>query len=282
MRRSLAISLAAVLFVSACGDDAPFGGSDTSAPTSSEAPTSTVPPPTTEAATTTAATTPATTAATTASTTIATTTTTTAPLPERTASDALAGIGFYTLVEDLDLYIAETAVLFNEQWDPDAGTLGAGARNAVLSLDASYLRDYIPPGLPPEVEVAVLAVYADLDSRIAAMHGAVGSLSNTDEVRRCLGYGGESFQRVDDDLGSLYDIARAAPAPPEYAADSREAGILAVRLEVIRLANWGCDGCGGAVYGATSPVDWEGRTVFGVEFEAEFTNGRWVIWMQTC
>ena len=287
MRRLLTVLLCCAFVVAGCGDDGTFEGSP--GPSSSDDPATTAAP-TTAVATTEATTTEATTTtqaptttgapATTATEAPATSTTAT-EAPSPTARDALAG--YFGAVEDLDRRIAEAAVAFNAGWDPDAGTLTDAARDAVLALDARPLRPLIPAGLTPEMEQAVLAVYADLDSRISGMHGGVRFLSTTDDVMICLENGAESFRRFDADFTRMLELADTSPPPIAVAPDSREAGILAVRLDVIRGLNWGCDSCGGFAYDQPIPVDWEGRTTLsGVEFEATFESGRWNILIYAC
>jgi hypothetical protein len=190
--------------------------------------------------------------------------------------------GFFAAVEDLDRLIGDTAAWFNDTWDSEAGTIDPGVSGAILALDAGDVARRIPPGLPPEVERAALAVYADLDSRIAALDGAIRYPGDTEMAIICLEYGGESFERFGSDWITLREMADRAPAPTALPPDSPEAGILAVRIETIRSMNWGCDSCGGVAYDTPIEVDWEGRTVLGIEFEAEFTGGRWEILIYAC
>ena len=186
------------------------------------------------------------------------------------------------MVEDLDRLIADTAAWFNDSFDPDAVTLPADVTAAIEALDAAPLAIEIPPGLSPELETAALAVYADLESRVSALHGAVRFMGNLDDVLSCLSNGGMSHDRFNADWVRLLDLADREPAPT-VAPDSPEAGILAVRIRWIRLGNWGCDSCGGATYDEPLAVDWEGRRVVGSsEFEATFDGTRWQVLIYAC
>ncbi len=263
MRRYGALLIVAMLFLAGCGDD---GGATTlpASTTTSEAAT------TTGAASTTTA----------ATTTTAASTTTSVPAP--TAADSLAA--FFAAAEALDADIKAAAEAFNAGFDADAGTVDPAVEPIVEALDAAPLADLIPPGLSLELETAVLAVYTDLDSRVAALAGGTRYLGYPDLAGAldCFEWGGDAAARFAADLARARDLAQDE-APPNAAADSEEAGILAVRLTAIHSMNWGCDSCGGLVYDAAIEVDWAGRTVAGgVEFEAEFTGGTWDILIYAC
>jgi hypothetical protein len=265
------LGLAVLLVLSACGDNTSFipGDGDgqqstTSAegtqptPAPGEETTTTEPPPT-EAPTTTAET-----------------------PPSGTAADALAA--FFAAAESLDTQIADAAVAFNAGWDESAMTMSAAGEAAVNALDAGPVAELIPAGLSPNLERAVLAVYADLDSRIAAMQGSINHMfpGEHDLVIHCLIDNGQtSFQRFDADLTAAKNLAASEPFPTA-APDSEAAGILAVRIAAIHSMNFGCDACGGLQYDAHIPVDWPGRTVSGVNFDAAFAGGEWVIVIYAC
>jgi len=259
-RRLACLSVTLALVATACG------GGDATEEVATTVPTTTA---------TTAAV--VTTTSTVAPTTLATTTTTTTQAP--TAADSLAD---YLVAVDELFGSAETAALmFNISWQT-TNSVDDSSRAAIEALDATPLRSLIPAGLDPDVETAALAVFADLDSMVSALHGAVRFENAEDDLQFCVGAGFTSLERFDDDRQTMLDLAAEAPAPTA-AADSEEAGILAVRLETIQSMNWGCDSCGGVAYDEPIPVDWAGNTVLdGVGFEAEFTNGMWAIMIFAC
>ncbi|MEE8331883.1 MAG: hypothetical protein V3R84_08930 [Acidimicrobiia bacterium] len=284
MFRLIAALLATLSLMAACGD--------TATTTSALAPLTTA---TTAVATTAgpATTQPAPTVTTTAPTTAAPTTTTTTPLPTTTtlagpsAADDLAA--FFTAAERLDVEISEAATLFNAGFDADAGTLSIAAQNAIAALSTAPITAVFPAGLDVDLETAVLAVYADLESRIAALDGGGRYLNfppgvepDVEFTMLCLGLGSDSNARFDDDLAAARVLAALSPRPTA-ADDSAEAGILAVRIETIRSMNWGCDSCGGVVITDPIPVDWEGQTVVdGVGFDSTFVGGSWDILIYAC
>lgn len=268
MRRLGAVLALVVLSAAACGEGETFGTTQPDVTTSTQvspttgAPTTTAAPTTTEAPTTTA------------------TPTTTVPVPGPTAADSLAG--FFAAAEALDADIRAAAVLFNAGFDADAGTLDPGVAPVVEALDAVPLGVLIPGGLSLDLESAVLRVFADLDGRISALYGGVHFLDWDPEAAiDCLTGAGPAATRFPDDLADARALAGLEP-PPTAAPDSSEAGILAVRLTAVHSMNWGCESCGVLDYDAPLPVDWEGRTVSGVEFEAAFEDGAWEILIYAC
>ena len=268
MRRLVPWLLVLMLLAAGCGDDDVFGTS-TTAPASTTGAAST----TTGAETTTTAVGTTTTAA-------GTTTTTTAPPPPSAADDLEA---FFAAAEALDADIKEAAAAFNAGFDADAGTLDPAVEPIVEALEARPLGALIPAGLSLPLETAVLAAFTDLDSRIAALAGGTRYLGYPDQAGAldCLEGGGEAAARFPGDLAAARTLA-TREAPPSAAPDSEAAGILAVRLAAIHSMNWGCDSCGGLVYDGPIEVDWAGRTVAGVEFEATFSGGRWDIVIYAC
>lgn len=223
-----------------------------------------------------------------------TTTTTTLPLTTTTEEPTAAGdlVAFFAAAEELDAEIAATADEFNADFDADAGTLDRAAAEAIAGLSTERIAGLIPAGMDLELETAVLAVYTDLESRIAALDGAARYVDlevdphvmlDVEYALQCLGGGGESKARFASDLAAARELAGQSAPSPAVAPDSSEAGILAVRLDAIFLFNYGCDSCGGAVYEEPLPVDWEGRTVGdGVGFEAEFDGTQWQIMINAC
>lgn len=270
MRRVCAVMALLVLMTVACGEEA--GPSSTTGPETTSTVVST-----TSAGSTTSEPTTTTTSTEATTTTAATTTTGLAPSP--TAADTLAA--FFDGAEQLDAGIRAAATVFNAGFDAGAGTLDPGVAPVVDALDAVPLGLLIPGGLSLDLETAVLAVYTDLDGRVSALAGGVRAVgySELEWALDCLANGGPASTRFAADLARARELARLEP-PPTAAADSPEAGIVAVRLAAIHSMNWGCESCGGLEYDVPLPVDWAGRRVAGVEFEATYEAGAWqvVIW----
>ncbi len=263
----------AVLAATACGDEAsPFGSTRPDETSSTGASTTTEGTTTTEGSSTTAGST------TIAGTTTTAETTTTTPAPS--ATDPLAA--FFAAAEQLDADIRAAAVVFNAGFDADAGTLDPGVAPVVEALDAVPLGLLIPGGLSLGLETAVLRVFADLDGRIAALSGGMYFLDwDPVAAMECLTGAGPFANRFPADLADAREQAALEP-PPTAAADSQEAGSLAVRLAAIHSMNWGCESCGVLDYDAPLPVDWAGRTVSGVEFEASFNGVSWDVVIYAC
>jgi hypothetical protein len=275
MRFRLAlICLFLTVAVVSCGDDDESGTPVSSAATASpstQAPATSAP---TTTATTTTSTAPAQTE----------TTSTLAPTTTRGPSAADSLLGFFEAARELDGAIGIAADLFNQGFDDEALTLDPEVFPLIETLDAGPVGAMIPPGLSPELEAAALAVFADLDSRIASLHGAARVVNAGDLgwILDCLANGGYSKSRFEGDYDRALALAAEEP-PPTAPPDSVEGGILAVRIAAIRSMNAGCDSCGGVAYDTPIEVDWEGGVVAGgPEFGASFDNGAWEILIYAC
>jgi hypothetical protein len=181
----------------------------------------------------------------------------------------------------LDGAISVAANLFNAGFDPDSGSIDASVPPAVYALDAAPVGLMIPAGLSPELETAVLAVFADLDSRIASLRGGV-MFSDVDFKLRCLEHGGVSKARFEDDFERAQALA-SSEAPPVAPPDSPQAAALAVRLAAIRSLNSGCDSCGGFAYDTLMEVDLDaGLIIEGPAFDATYDDGAWQVVILAC
>jgi len=266
IKRPILLALVLLMSTAGCGDDdgaAPTGAEATTAAPAGE--TTTV---TTVASTIESTTTPTTLPATTTTATTAAVPTTAAIVPVA-ASERLAG--FFTAAEDLDLRIKAGAELFNDTLDPNTGIVDSETVKVIYILSADFLVRMIPGGMTEDLEVAVLAVFADLDSRIASLLGGVEDLG-------CLAAGGESAGRFPDDLATARDLAATAPAIATTPG-SAESGMVAARLAYIQGSNWCCGSCGGYAYEESIEVDWEGQ-IFGpgwidAPFVATFDGEYW-------
>ncbi|MFC2153128.1 hypothetical protein ACFLQ7_00650 [Actinomycetota bacterium] len=285
MRRiSLLIALVA-LVASGCADPDTGAAETSSSPSivvSTQQPSTTTSTDVTETSTTTSP-------PTTTTSTVATTTTT---QPEPTAEDSLSD--FFNEAQLLDHEIASAAQVFNNGFDPEAGTISPQAVDAIGALSAEELFRSIPPGIPREPRAAALAVYADMASRIASLAGAaryVGYNEGVDAAYQCLRNGRNSKARLAQHLENLR--MRAAEYPPIEIKprNSIEGGVLAVHREIIRLMNWGCDSCGGANYTNPVEVNWKARIItdssgldpdWELPFTATYDGDRWIIETPAC
>lgn len=248
-----------------------------------------------EATSTTTAETTTSTAAPTTTTTVTTTTEpTTSTEPETTTTAGATALDdlepFFTAVAELDADIGEAAEIYNAGFDPDAGTVSQESIDLVTALTVQPLVSLIPAGMDPELETAILAVYTDLESRIAALDGGVRYLDPTERrpeqveyALDCLQNGSESNTRFGDDVDTAKTLAATLPPLIPAAPESVEAGMLALKIELIGSFNYGCDSCGGAVWDGSLPIDWERRTLAdGVGFEATFNGTEWEILIYAC
>lgn len=221
--------------------------------------------------------------------TVATTTTT---QPEPTAEDSLSD--FFDDAQILDDEIASAAQVFNNGFNPEAGTISPQAVDAIGVLSAEALFRSIPPGIPRELRTAALAVYADMASRIASLAGAaryVGYDEGVPAAYQCLRNGRNSKARLAQHLEILRMLAAESPPIEIKPRDSIEGGVLAVHREIIRLMNWGCDSCGGANYTNPVAVNWKTKIIadssghdpdWELPFTATYDGDKWIIETPAC
>lgn len=207
--------------------------------------------------------------------------------PSLSALDSLAPL--FAAAQELDAEISAAAQVYNRGFNREAGTVSAASVEAIQALDTTLVRALIPAGMEADLEAAVLAVYADLDSRIAALDGGIRYLDPVEgrpgavgDAMGCLGIGSSSNARFDGDVAAAQAIAATYPPVVPASPESEVAGMLQARLAVVDLSNWGCDSCGGAVYDAPIAVDWDGRTVDGIRFDAVFDGTQWSIEVWAC
>jgi hypothetical protein len=230
--------------VAACGEDAPGSVVTTSATSSTQGAT-------TNPAHSTSAPPPA-------------TTDDTSP-PAVSTAERLAA--FFEAGQELDRRIKAAAELFNAGFDPDAGTVSEEATAAIRALDATTVGRLVPGGLSAALETSVLAVFAHLDSRIAALQGGADAADG--DPMPCLGLGAESAARFESDLRLAQELA-SRETSSIVTPDSPEAGMVAVRLAYIHGANWCCDSCGGFAYDTRLAIDWDARVLAPGEIDAPF------------
>lgn len=284
-RMCLTVALLA-LVATACAD-ADTGATASSATTSTVASVaSSLPTTTTQGVSETST---STSAPTTATSTVATTTTT---QPEPTAEDSLSD--FFDEVRILDDDIVSAAQVFNNGFNPEAGTISPEAVDAIGVLSAEALFRSIPPGIPRELRTAALAVYADMASRIASLAGAARYLGYNEGVHaayQCLRNGRNSKARLSQHVENLKMLAAEYPPIEVKPRNSIEGGVLAVHGEIVRLMNWGCDSCGGANYINPVEVNWKTHVItdssgedpdWELPFTATYDGDKWIIQTGAC
>ena len=171
-------------------------------------------------------------------------------------------------------------------------------RDAIAAASPDAVAATIPAGMGPGLEPAVLLVYSDLVSRYWSLtdHNCLQDdpYPRSELDPRCFAAGHVAADRFDADLAAARAAAAAAPPVVVAAPDSRGAAELAVRKEVIDLAN-SCAGGGGG-YLATHPIlvvwkaepnagggpQWDGR-VDDIPFRATYdaTTG-WKTELNAC
>lgn len=249
----------------------------------------------TATATTNLATTTTTTTGPARSTTTIGTTSTSAPSP--TAADDLAP--FFRAARLVDARLKAAATLVNANIGAN-GINDQATLEAIRALNPDEAATAVPTGLPPDLLLAVLIVQSDLSSRSAAFSGGIGVHGDFHDqgiqaATDCLKNGDQAARNFAAELASAEDLARASSPIVAVAPDSKAAGELAVRLADLRLRNYGCAACGGAVITELAPLNWypERRTTAGgaisdgdlggLEFDYTYTpDTGWNIQLHAC
>ncbi len=215
---------------------------------------------------------------------------TTAPPPS-----ALDGLRpFFRAAAEVDARLALAASAVNRDVTGTTVTLDRAAENAIDAADPAAAGATIPPGLPPDLERAVLVVYNDLVSRRGAFNGV--RRNDTSESLNCLKNGAAPAARFRADVAAAERTASVTPPLTPVAPESRAAEELAVRMAWIDGVNNGCASCGGAVirdlvpitiYAAPTTPPQYGRTfdgeIAGVYFTAGYVPGSgWSVVLNAC
>lgn len=184
-----------------------------------------------------------------------------APTPTASAADDLAA--FVEAARAADTRLRAAAALINGSVRSTAVVVDA---RTVEAVDASHpwaVVATIPAGMPPELLRAVLTTYSDLVSRHRAMSRftEVGTFTRgeytADDMLACLPNGSPAAARFAADLAAVVTLAGSTSPLPGTDPASQEAAEVAMRAELIVLANGGCDKCGGYVATELAPVTWD-------------------------
>jgi hypothetical protein len=241
--------------------------------------------------------------------------TATTPGSSHTATAWAAGqlAAFFTTASRQDAQLRAAARLINAGIGSTAIILTHQTKAAVDAIDPAVLARTIPAGLDPAVELAVLLVYSELDSRRQAMNRVsewaltpgTTVLPKTQfgggiDLLGCLANGAPAAARFSADLAKARVLAtQTTPAPPT-SPQSRTAADLAVRIALAHGANRGCASCGGQIVTTLEPVAWQPVTVAGIHwdgvigatsnqpnsgirFQARYSSGKgWQIQLNAC
>jgi hypothetical protein len=219
--------------------------------------------------------------------------------PAPTAADSLAM--FFAAARADDARIRDTARIINSEIGPTSVSFSRATINTVKASAPHRTARAIPAGMDADLLRTTMIVYSDLASRAAAFNQVVDFAS---EVRPRTD---PAVARFLDALrrGSL--VARAYPAdlaaaralavtkPPIVAAgsQSRAAAELAIRIELVKVANNGCNSSGVPALRYLPRIDWATSTtaaddrldgsIRGIAFQTAYTadNG-WTVGLRAC
>jgi hypothetical protein len=200
--------------------------------------------------------------------------------PRASAAGQLAG--FFAAAQVADGALRHAAVLVNQGVGKKTLNFSPEALAAVKALDTSAVARAIPAGLPPELLRRTLLVYSDLVSRHLALDRIWEfrsdypmSMSGFDGkyLYRCMGNGATPAARFGADLAAARSLAGQTPPVTRPAPDSRAAAELALRINLIELANGGCMSCGGSVSTTLSKIVWQPEDESGVGHSDGYING---------
>ncbi len=173
--------------------------------------------------------------------------------PRTTGPSALDGLrAFFDTAAGVDARLRLAAGAVNAHATAGGFALDQPTLDAMDAADPAAVKAAIPPGLPPELERAVLVVYNDLVSRRSALTGALRE--DPTMAHDCLNNGAAPSARFGSDAEAARSLAQATPTVAPVAPDSKAAEELAVRFAWIDEVNNGCASCGGMVIRELVPI----------------------------
>ncbi len=237
------------------------------------------------------------------------------PTPAPGGNTAAAGLAsFFAVASQQDAQLRAAARLINSGIGSTTIVLAPQAKAAVTRIDPALAAHAIPAGLDPVLQLAVLVVYSELDSRRQAMRrvadlalrpgtsvlprNGTGADGGADLVR-CLANGAAAAARFQADLSAARGLAERTPAFTPSAPRSADAADLALRIALVNGHNSGCASCGGFIATTLAPVTWQPVTVAGthwdgtvggsgaqpggIRFQAVYVVGRgWQVQLAAC
>jgi hypothetical protein len=146
--------------------------------------------------------------------------------------------------------------------------LDESVASSVRAADEKKVSVTIPGGMSPELLRQVFVVYSELASRHAAMtafrtaHGFESmppgpqSGSSTEALLSQLKHGAEAASRFEGDLSAARSTARATPSFDKAVFGSRADMEIALLLNYVHKAEYGCGQTGGAILDTLPPIVW--------------------------
>ena len=129
-----------------------------------------------------------------------------------------------------------------------------------IEPEVASLAKTIPPGLPPHLELAVLVVFSELDSRERAMSAGEcvrpGPTSRQDGMFGCFANGAAAAARFPSDLAAAEQLARQTAPITAPAPSSRSVAEVLLQVYDIEEYNGGCASHGGYIADRIQPVEW--------------------------
>jgi hypothetical protein len=224
---------------------------------------------------------------------------TTTPRSTRTPSAAARLAPFLSAAGRLDGQLREASTAIGAAGPPWT-SISPGLARTVTAADLRPVARRIPPGLPQQLQEAVILVYSDLSSRRHAMDafdvagpfepprgaGQTATAAGSADLRN----GRVATARFPSDLAALRSLAATFPPPAAVSRDSHAAAEVLLQTRYVELANAGCGAHGGAVVPNLPTVVWrhipapagpaDGR-IGGIEFIADFDR-TWHVELKAC
>jgi len=224
--------------------------------------------------------------------------------PASTPPSASARLAaFFTAAARADARIRYAAALVNGDITTTSIHFSKATIAAIEAIDLTPVAAAIPPGMPAGLMQPVLLAYSDLESRVAALAGALRHAQDEGvlpingpqarEVLRCLGHGSQAAEQFTADLAAARTAAGQTPPLLPVAPDSRAAAELALRLSSINLINSCSEECGGHVFRQLEAITWQpgnvrhsdrySGTISGIGFDLTYHQGQgWDVNIHAC
>ena len=224
--------------------------------------------------------------------------------PASTAPSAAGQLAaFFTAAARADTQIRSAAGLVNGDISSTSIRFSKATIAAIEAIDLTPVAAAIPPGMPAVLMRPVLLSYSDLESRTAALAGALRYAQDEGvlpvggpqarQVLRCLGNGSQAASQFAADLATARVQAGRTPPLLPVAPDSRPAAELALRLASMNLINSCSDECGGHVFQQLESIVWQpanvqhsdhyAGTISGIRFGLTYRPGHgWAVFINAC